>query len=70
MKDNKWVRLLAYITGFVNPRLLLQCEHLAAENGFYGRSFPPGSDFPMRNDLRSPKSASVSAGSIWSRWPA
>jgi hypothetical protein len=25
-------RLLAYITGLVNPRLLLQCEYLAAEN--------------------------------------
>ena len=32
MKDNKWVRLLAYITGMVNQRLLLQCEYLLAEN--------------------------------------
>jgi hypothetical protein len=24
MQDNKWVRLLAYITGLVNQRLLLQ----------------------------------------------
>ena len=32
MHDNKWVRLLAYITGLVNQRLLLQCEYLAAEN--------------------------------------
>ena len=32
MQDNKWVRLLAYITGLVNQRLLLQCEYLAAEN--------------------------------------
>jgi hypothetical protein len=31
MKENKWVRLLAYITGLVQE-LLLQNEHLAAEN--------------------------------------
>jgi putative transposase len=40
MKDNKWVRLLAYITGFVNPRLLLQCEHLAAENRILRSQLP------------------------------
>jgi transposase InsO family protein len=32
MRDNKWARLLAYITGLVNQRLLLQCEYLVAEN--------------------------------------
>ena len=32
MKDNKWVRLLAYMTGMVNQRLLLQYEYLLAEN--------------------------------------
>jgi hypothetical protein len=32
MRDNKWLRLLAYITGLVNQRLLLQNEHLIAEN--------------------------------------
>ena len=32
MKENKCVRLLAYITGFVNQELLLQNEYLAAEN--------------------------------------
>src|SRR5215831_16641108 len=32
MKENKWVRLLAYITGLVNQELLLQNEYLAAEN--------------------------------------
>ena len=32
MKENKWVRLLAYITGLVNQDLLLQNEYLAAEN--------------------------------------
>lgn len=31
MQENKWARLLAYITGLVNQRLLLQCEYLAAE---------------------------------------
>ena len=32
MRNNKCVRLLAYITGLVNQRLLLQCEYLIAEN--------------------------------------
>src|SRR5690348_11057432 len=32
MKDNKGLRLLAYVTGLVNQELLLQNEYLAAEN--------------------------------------
>src|SRR5882672_245177 len=32
MTDNKWARLLAYVTGMVNQQLLLQNEYLAAEN--------------------------------------
>ena len=32
MQNNSWARLLAYVTGLVNQRLLLQCEYLAAEN--------------------------------------
>jgi putative transposase len=40
MKDNKWLRLLAYITGMVNQRLLLQCEYLAAENRILRSQLP------------------------------
>jgi putative transposase len=32
MRNKKWVRLLAYVTGSVNHELLLQNEYLAAEN--------------------------------------
>src|ERR1700756_253373 len=32
MPENKWTRLLAYVTGLVNQQLLLQNEYLAAEN--------------------------------------
>ena len=32
MKNNKWLRLLSYVTGMVNQQLLLQNEYLAAEN--------------------------------------
>src|SRR6476659_7405047 len=32
MQNNSWARLLAYVTGLVNQRLLLQCEYLMAEN--------------------------------------
>jgi len=32
MKEIKWIRLLAYVTGLVNQELLLQNEYLTAEN--------------------------------------
>jgi hypothetical protein len=32
MQNNSCARLLAYVTGLVNQRLLLQCEYLVAEN--------------------------------------
>src|ERR1700694_4975833 len=32
MRNKKWVRLLAYVTGTVNQELLLQNEYLATEN--------------------------------------
>ena len=31
MRDNKWARLLPYVTGLMNQRLLLQNEYLIAE---------------------------------------
>ena len=41
MQNNNWARLLAYVTGMVNQRLLLQCEYLAAENRIL-RAHVPG----------------------------
>src|SRR4026208_2376726 len=32
IQNNTCARLLAYVTGLVNQRLLLQCEYLIAEN--------------------------------------
>ena len=32
MENNKWARMLTYVTGLVNQQLLLQNEYLAAEN--------------------------------------
>ena len=32
MPDHKWARLLAYVSGLVNQKLLLQNEYLASEN--------------------------------------
>ena len=34
MQNNKWACLLAYVTGLVNQKLLLQNEYLAAENPY------------------------------------
>ena len=41
MQNNNWARLLAYVSGSVNQRLLLQCEYLSAENRIL-RSHVPG----------------------------
>src|SRR5215469_3123965 len=40
MHNNKWAQLLAYVTGLVNQRLLLQCEYLAAENRILRSQLP------------------------------
>src|SRR5215472_3357412 len=40
--DNKWARLLAYVTGLVNQELLLQNEYLAAENRILKARLQPG----------------------------
>jgi hypothetical protein len=53
MQDNKWARLLAYITGLVNQRLLLQCEYLAAENRILR------SHLPSRLRLSDPQRATL-----------
>ena len=53
MQDNKWVRLLAYVTGLVNQRLLLQNEYLAAENRILRSLLPsrPRLSDPQRSTL-------------------
>ena len=40
MRNKKWVRLLAYVTGSVNQNLLLQNEYLAAENRILRANLP------------------------------
>src|SRR5450432_2092036 len=40
MRNSKWVRLLAYVTGSVNQELLLRNEHLAAENRILRAKLP------------------------------
>ena len=40
MKNNKWARLLGYVTGLVNQQLLLQNEYLAAENHILRAQLP------------------------------
>src|SRR5262245_21128940 len=36
MRNSRWLRLLAYVTGSVNQELLLRNEYLAAENQILG----------------------------------
>ncbi len=55
MKETKWIRLLAYVTGLVNQELLLQNEYLAAENRVLRTHLPARlrlSD-PERSTLRN-----------------
>src|SRR6202040_3637936 len=40
MRNKKWVRLLAYVTGSVNQGLLLQNEYLVAENRILRAKLP------------------------------
>jgi putative transposase len=40
MRNKKWLRLLAYVTGSVNQELLLQNENLAAENRILRAKLP------------------------------
>ena len=53
MQENKWARLLAYVTGLVNQKLLLQNEYLAAENRILRSRFPRRMRFsdPERSTL-------------------
>ena len=40
MRNSRWVRLLAYVTGSVNQELLLRNEYLAAENQILRAKLP------------------------------
>src|ERR1700682_3545547 len=40
MRNKKWLRLLAYVTGSVNQELLLQNEYLAVENRILRAKLP------------------------------
>jgi len=54
MRNKKWVRLLAYVTGSVNQELLLQNEYLAAENRILRAKLP------SRLRLSDPERATLS----------
>jgi hypothetical protein len=41
MQNQTWARLLAFVTGLVNQKLLLQCEYLAAEDRILRSQLPP-----------------------------
>src|ERR1700676_1513294 len=51
MRNSRWVRLLAYVTGSVNQELLLRNEYLAAENRILRSKLP--SRFRLTNPERT-----------------
>jgi len=59
MRNNKWVRLLAHVTGSVNQELLIQNEYLAAKNRILRSKMPLGFGFPIPNGSLWPRSGSV-----------
>src|ERR1035441_8401174 len=74
MPENKWARLLAYVTGMVNQKLLLQNESSKMDAarrriGFSEPIFPPVYAFRIPSDRPSLKSANGSAGLRFSRSP-
>ena len=69
MTDDKWARLLAYVTGLVNQKLLLQNEYLAAEIASSELIFRPVCASRIPNAPPSPRSASDSAALLFSRSP-
>ena len=69
MPDHKWARLLAYVTGLVNQKLLLQNEYLAAENRILRAHLPARLRLSVPSDRPSLKSANGSAGLRFSRSP-
>jgi hypothetical protein len=68
VEDKKWARLLAYVTGLVNQRLLLQNEYLAAENRILRSHLPADCGSPIRRDPLWLKLASGSVAGSWSSW--
>src|SRR5262249_45041811 len=53
MTNDKWARLLAYVTGLVNQQLLLQNEYLGAENRI------PRAHLPTRLRLSNPQRSTL-----------
>src|SRR3974390_704521 len=49
MRNGRWLRLLAYVTGSVNQALLLRNEYLAAEDR------PVRAKLPWRSPLSNPE---------------
>jgi len=54
MRDNKWVQLLACVTGLVNQRLIPQNEYLAAESRILRSHLPFPARWPRKLMERRP----------------
>jgi hypothetical protein len=68
MRNKKWVRLLAYVTGSVNEELLLQNEYLAAENRILRAKLPSGRTVSAKRSDKSCRGAGIAISpgqSIW-----
>jgi len=72
MRNARWLRLLAYVTGSVNQELLTRNEYLATENRILRASFPRDCGYPTPNALPWPRSENdwdAKRSAKWPLWP-
>ena len=68
MKDNKWLRLLTYVTGLVNQELLVQNEYLRQKTGFSALTCRRDCSCPIPSGPHSPRLVNVLGETLWRRW--
>jgi hypothetical protein len=59
MRNRRWLKLLAYVTGSVNEELLLRNEYLAAENQILRARLPK---LMLTSEFRRPQSKKLVIG--------
>jgi hypothetical protein len=69
MKDNKWLRLLSYVTGLINQEVFLQNEYWPPKTRSCAHTCQPACVCQIRRGPRSPRSVSDSGAGRWRKWP-
>ena len=70
MRNQRWLRLLAYVTGSVNQELLLKNEYLAAENRILRAKLPSRLRLNDPERVALAEIGSASGDEHCAKWPA